>query len=88
MITVQEYKDAMDIAKTKILRDDIYDYIDGLIFQMQDDNDKLVVSHNDIQENNILSMKKNATKLTIINHEYTYFGNREYDYSSIPVQSL
>ena len=73
----------MNFAKDTILREDIYDYIDGLSYQMQEDVTKLIVSHNDIQEGNILSMRKDATKLVIIDYEYTSFGNREYDLAHI-----
>ena len=83
MITVEEYKEAMHLVKSTYMREDVYDYIDGLSYQMQDDPEKLVVCHNDIQENNVLSMKNNAAKLAIIDYEYTSFGNREYDLANI-----
>jgi len=82
ILTVAEYKAALDLLKSEWLNDGIYDYINALRFGMCSPDD-LVVAHNDIQECNILSMKRRATDLVIIDYEYTTLGNKEYDLGNI-----
>ena len=82
-ITVDSYREIMDKVKVEYLRDDIVDHIHALLGSMQSNMDALVVSHNDIQENNILSMRRDATELAIIDYEYTSLGNREFDLANI-----
>ena len=62
LITVQENREIMDYVKEKWLTEDIYDYINGLRFGLHTNKDELVVSHNDIQELNVLSLRSKATE--------------------------
>ena len=41
--------------------------------------DKIVFSHNDAQENNILSSLANATKIILIDYEYGMWNPQYYD---------
>ena len=41
--------------------------------------DKIVLSHNDCQENNILSSLEDATRLTLIDYEYGNWNPQAYD---------
>ena len=70
LITVKEYIEIMDNMKEKWLTEDIYEYINALRFRLHLDKNDLVVSHNDIQELNVLSLKTWATKLVVIDYEY------------------
>lgn len=83
LVKVEEYKEVMDQVKKAFLRDDIREYIEALKFQMQDNPDTMVVCHNDIQENNILSMRRQSCELAIIDYEYSSFGNKEFDIANI-----
>ena len=83
LITVDEYKEAMDLVKKEFLREDIDEYIDALSFGMFDNKEDLVVSHNDIQECNILSMRHHAIDLALIDYEYISLGSREFDLANI-----
>lgn len=80
MLTVQEYKDALDLIKEKWMKQEIYDYIDALSYEThQMDLEDHIVCHNDIQEQNILAIRRNATDLKLIDYEYSSLGNREFD---------
>ncbi|CAI2371447.1 unnamed protein product [Moneuplotes crassus] len=93
LITFDDYIETMDIVKKEFLREDIDEFLNALTFGLYDStdesggekdrNDPLVVSHNDIQECNILSMRHHASNLAIIDYEYTSLGNREYDLANI-----
>lgn len=79
LVTVDDYKTALNLVKEKWLTEDIYKYIDQLSFGLNTKKENLVVCHNDIQECNILSMRHHCTELAIIDYEYTSLGNREFD---------
>lgn len=79
LLTVTEYKESLNLVKERFMREDMVEHINSLNFQQQDNLDELVVNHNDIQENNILTMRRNTTELAVIDYEYTTLGHMEYD---------
>mmetsp|Transcript_31496 Transcript_31496/g.27872 ORF Transcript_31496/g.27872 Transcript_31496/m.27872 type:complete len:244 (+) Transcript_31496:345-1076(+) len=79
LITVEDYKEIMDMVKTSFIGEDATDYINSLCFDFNNNRENLIVSHNDIQECNILSMRHNAVDLAMIDYEYASLGSREFD---------
>lgn len=79
LTTVEEYKRVLELVKGQFLYEGFLDYFDAIKSGLVDNRDNLVVCHNDLQEWNILSMRHNATELTIIDYEYVNFGPKEYD---------
>lgn len=79
LTTVEEYKRVLELVKKEFLYEGFSDYFDCIKSGLTDSRDNLVVCHNDIQEWNILSMRHDATELTLIDYEYVNLGPKEYD---------
>lgn len=79
LLTVDEYKSDFEFVKQEVLNDDFKVYFENIAYGLIDNREDLVVTHNDIQECNILSMRDNATELAIIDYEYTSLGPKEFD---------
>ena len=79
LITVPEYSDIMDELQGVFLKEDIAEYIDSLSFDFFNSREDLLVSHNDVQECNVLAMRHNASEIAIIDYEYASLGSREFD---------
>jgi thiamine kinase-like enzyme len=82
-LTVDEYIGTMDLVKKEYLGEDNSEYIDALYDGMVTNREDLVVSHNDIQECNVLAMRNNATDIAIIDYEYTSLGVKEHDLANL-----
>jgi thiamine kinase-like enzyme len=72
-------KSTLDQAKKQWLGEDTIEYINALSVEFPTKIEDMVVCHNDIQECNVLSVRDDASKLAIIDYEYTSLGNREFD---------